>query len=152
MPELKIKNFVLPLHPYLRDLFFVNISLPLSLYMSWSEFCMIHVLCQLPDCLVWIFLTYRANSGISSQNKSIHFDWIYLVWLDSFCFAFLGWMTQRDFDILWMSGLRLIRTGIYVGYQDRNSSRLENFLDVETETHWDWEISWKLRPRLIKTG
>ena len=47
--------------------------------------------------------------------------WIYLVWLDSFSLP-------------------------------NKSTRLWYFVDVETETHWDWEISWMSRLRLIKTG
>ena len=70
--------------------------------------------------------------------------------LYSFCLAFLCSMNQRDFDILWMSRLRLIETGKFIGCRDRDSSRLRNFLDVETETHWDWKISWMSRPRLIE--
>jgi len=50
-----------------------------------------------------------------------------------------------------MSRLRLIETEKFVGCRDRDSSRLKNFLDVETETQRDWEICWMLRPRLIKT-
>ena len=61
-------------------------------------------------------------------------------------------MTQQDFDILLMSRLKLIETGIYVGCQDRDSSRLRYFLDVETKTHRDWKIYWMLRPRPVKTG
>ena len=36
------------------------------------------------------------------------------VWLDSFCLAFFGLMTQQDFDNLWMLRLGLIKTGIFV--------------------------------------
>ena len=56
------------------------------------------------------------------------------VCLDSFCLAFFGLMTQQDFDNLWMSRLGFIETGIYVGCQDRDSSRLRNFLHVETKS------------------
>ena len=65
--------------------------------------------------------------------------------------AFFGLMTQEYFDNLWISRPRLIETGINVWCRDRDSSRLRNFLDVETETHRDWKISWMLRPRLIET-
>ena len=61
-----------------------------------------------------------------------------------------------------MSRPRLIETKKFLGCRDRDtsrlgcrdrvSSRLRNFLDVETETHWDWEITWMSRPRLIETG
>ena len=33
----------------------------------------------------------------------------------------------------------------------KDSMRLGNLLDVETETHRDWEICWMSRPRLIET-
>ena len=36
--------------------------------------------------------------------------------------------------------------------RDRDSSRLEISVVVETETHRDWEILWLSRPRLIETG
>ena len=65
--------------------------------------------------------------------------------------AFFGLMTQKYFDNLWISRPRLIETGINVWCRDQDSSRLRNFLDVETETHRDWEISWMSRPRLIET-
>ena len=74
----------------------------------------------------------------TQSNKWIDFDWLYLVWLDSFCLAFLCLMTQQDFE--------------FCGCPDWDSSRLRYFLDVETETHWDWEISRMSRPRLIETG
>ena len=80
-------------------------------------------------------------------NKWIDFDWIYLVWLDSLCLAFLCRMNQRDFDILRMSRPRLIKTGKFLGCRDRDLSRLRNFLDVKTETHRDWKISWMSRLR-----
>ena len=70
-------------------------------------------------------------------NKWIDFDWIYLVWLDSLCLAFLCRMNQRDFDILRMSRPRLIKTGKFLGCWDRDLSRLENLMDVETETSHD---------------
>ena len=60
-------------------------------------------------------------------------------------------MTQQDFDILWMSRPRLIKTGKFIRRRDRDSSRLRDFLDVETETHRDWKISWMSRLRLIET-
>ena len=50
-----------------------------------------------------------------------------------------------------MSGPRLIETEKFLKCQDRDSSRLENFLDVKNETHRDWEISWMSRPRLIES-
>ena len=56
-------------------------------------------------------------------------------------------MTQEYFDNLW----RLIETKKFLGCRDRDSSRLRNFLDVETETHRDWKISGMSRPRLIET-
>ena len=87
----------------------------------------------------------------TQSNKWIDFDWLYLVWLDSFCLAFLCLMTQQDFEILWMSRLRLVETEIFLGCRDRDSLRLRNFLDVETETHRDWKISWMSRLRLIET-
>ena len=77
---------------------------------------------------------------------------MYLVWLESFSFAFLFLMTQQGFDILWMLRPRLSETGKFIGCQDQDSSRLRDFLDVETRTHQDWEISWMSKPRLIETG
>ena len=56
----------------------------------------------------------------------IKFGKIPIVWL------FFGLMTQQDFNDLGL-GLR-------------------NFLDIETETHRDWEISWMSRPRLFESG
>ena len=69
---------------------------------------------------------------------------------------------QKVVDILWMSRLRIIDTGIFVWCWDqdssilrnflnvdRDSSRQRNFLDVEIEIHRDWKISWMSRPRLI---
>ena len=54
-----------------------------------------------------------------------------------------------------MLRLRLVEVEIetekFLGCQDQDSSRLRNFLDVETETHRDWKISWMSRLRLIKT-
>ena len=47
-------------------------------------------------------------------------------------------MNQRDFDILWISRMRLIDTGKFIGCQDRDSLRLRNLLYVETETSQDW--------------
>ena len=88
----------------------------------------------------------------TQSNKWIDFDWLYLVWLDSFCLAFLCLMTQQDFEILWMSRLRLVETEIFLGCRDRDSSRLRNFSDVETETHRDWENQWMSRPRPVETG
>ena len=61
--------------------------------------------------------------------------WMNLFWFDSFCLAFL-WLNE---------------TLIFCGCRNRDSPRLENLLDVETETHWDWEISWMSKPRLIQT-
>ena len=49
-------------------------------------------------------------------------------------------MNQQDFDILWMSRPRLIETEKFLGCRDQDLLRLENFSDVETETHRDWEI------------
>ena len=67
-----------------------------------------------------------------------------------------------------MSKPRLIETEKFLGFQDRDSSRLKNdfdveakfieknFLNVETETHRDrethrnLEIQWMLRQRLSK--
>ena len=37
-----------------------------------------------------------------------------------------------------MSRLRLIETEKFLGYRDRDSSRLGNLMDVETETSRDW--------------
>ena len=54
-------------------------------------------------------------------------------------------------SISWMLRLRLIETEKFLGCRDRDSSRLGNLLDVETETHRDWEICWMSRPRLIET-
>ena len=39
-----------------------------------------------------------------------------------------------------MSRPRLIETEIFLGCQDRDSSRVRNILAVETKTHRDWEI------------
>ena len=50
-----------------------------------------------------------------------------------------------------MSRPRLIKTEKFLGCRDRDSSRLKNFWDVETETHQDWKISGMSRPRLIET-
>ena len=61
-------------------------------------------------------------------------------------------MTQQDFEILWMSRLRLVETEIFLGCRDRDSLRLRNFSDVETETHRDWENQWMSRPRPVETG
>ena len=44
-----------------------------------------------------------------------------------------------------------METEKFVGCRDRDSSRLKNFLDVETETHRDWKISWMTRLALIET-
>ena len=51
-----------------------------------------------------------------------------------------------------MSRLRLIETEKFVRCRDQDSSRLKNFIDVETETHRDWEICWMSRPRPVETG
>ena len=51
-----------------------------------------------------------------------------------------------------MLRLRLIETEKFLGCRDRDSSRLGNLLDVETETHRDWEICWMSRPRPVETG
>ena len=40
-----------------------------------------------------------------------------------------------------LSRQRLIKTGKFYRYQDRDSLRLKYFIDVETETHQDWKIS-----------
>ena len=40
----------------------------------------------------------------------------------------------------------------FCGCRDRDFSRLENSVVVETESHRDWEILWLSRPRLIETG
>ena len=71
-----------------------------------------------------------------------------LSWLNDYSWHF---KTQWDWEICWMSRLRLIETEKFVGWRDRDSSRLRNLLDVETKTHQDWKISWMLRPRLIET-
>ena len=56
--------------------------------------------------------------------------------------AFLGLMTQRDFDILGMSKLlllkRLIETEKFLGCPDQDSLRLGNLMDDETETGQNW--------------
>ena len=59
--------------------------------------------------------------------------------------------THRGWDICWMSRPRLIETKKFLGCRDRDSSRLRNFLDVETKTHWDREIPGMSKPRL-ETG
>ena len=68
-----------------------------------------------------------------------------------------------------MSRLRLIETGKFHRYWDRDSlrlrlietenfyrcrdsSRLRNFINVETKIYRDWEILWLSKPRLIDTG
>ena len=56
------------------------------------------------------------------------------------------------YEILFMSRPRLIETRKFCGCRDRDSSRLGNSLDVETDTHRDWETLLLLRPRLIETG
>ena len=43
------------------------------------------------------------------------------------------------------------KTLIICGCWDCDSKRLGCMLDVKTETHRDWEISWMSRPRLIET-
>ena len=48
--------------------------------------------------------------------------------------------THQDCDTCWNLRIRLIETEKFLGCRDRDSSRLSNFLDVETETHRDWEI------------
>ena len=40
--------------------------------------------------------------------------------------------THRDWDICWMSRLRLIETEKFLGCRDRDSLRLGNLMDVET--------------------
>ena len=50
-----------------------------------------------------------------------------------------------------LSRPRLIKTEKLYRYRDLDSSRLKTFIDVETESHRDWEVSWMLRPRLIET-
>ena len=51
-----------------------------------------------------------------------------------------------------LSRPRLIETEQFCRCRDRDSSRLGNFIDVETETYRDWEILWLSRPRPIETG
>ena len=51
-----------------------------------------------------------------------------------------------------LSRPRLIETEQFCRCRDRDSSRLGNFIDVETETYRDWEILRLSRPRLIETG
>ena len=82
----------------------------------------------------------------------MNFDWLYLLWLDSYYLAFLCLMTRQDFDILWMSRPRLIETGKFLGCRDwdssifekflgcrdRYSSRLGKLMDVETQISRDW--------------
>ena len=46
--------------------------------------------------------------------------------------------TYRDWKISWMSRPRLIETEKFLGFRDRDSSRLGNLMDVETETSRDW--------------
>ena len=43
-------------------------------------------------------------------------------------------------------------TEIYLRCRDGDSSRVRNFWDVETKTHRDWEIYWMSRPRPVETG
>jgi len=107
------------------------------------------------DWKIWVSMA-RPRPRLE-KSESQWRDWAKVVDTEtpsrlSHCLAaFLGLMTQEYFDNLWMSRPRLIETWIYVGCRDRDSSRLRNFLDVETETHRDWEISWMSRPRLIET-
>ena len=107
------------------------------------------------DWKIWVSMA-RPRPRLE-KSESQWRDWAKVVDTEtpsrlSHCLAaFFGLMTQEYFDNLWMSRPRLIETGIYVGCRDRDSSRLRNFLDVETETHRDWEISWMSRPRLIET-
>ena len=51
-----------------------------------------------------------------------------------------------------LSRPRLIETEQFCRCRDRDSSRLGNFIDVETETYRDWEILRLSRPRPIETG
>jgi len=66
----------------------------------------------------------------TQSNKWIDFDWLYLVRLDT--------ETHRDWEISWMSRPRLVKTEIFLGCRDRDSSRLGKSMDVETETSRDW--------------
>ena len=103
------------------------------IYMPWKEF-----------YFMWVrlvFLTFRANSAISSWSSLFRFPLFGYFWLNY----------SQDFNNLWILRKRLINTGIYDGCRDRELSRLRNFSDVETKTHRDWEISLILRLRLIKT-
>ena len=70
-------------------------------------------------------LTVLTQSSQVGVNELILIAFIYIVGLDSFWLAFLGLLTQRDFDIFWISRLRLIETGIDVGCQDQDSLRLK---------------------------
>ena len=47
---------------------------------------------------------------------------------------------------------RLIETEKFYRCRDRDSSRLGNFIDVETKPYQDWEMLRLSRPRPIKTG
>ena len=51
-----------------------------------------------------------------------------------------------------LSRSRLIETEQFCRCRDRDSSRLKNFIDIETETYRDWEILRLSRPRPIETG
>ena len=106
---------------------FTDLCFPHQWGGEWSTCHEMNSIFYMPDWLVWSF----------SQSSQVG-----QVWLDSFCLVFF-WlkMTQQDFDNLWMSRLWLIETGMYVGCRDRDSLRLRNILDVETETHRDWDIS-----------
>ena len=42
---------------------------------------------------------------------------------------------DQDREISWMLRPKLIETEQFPGFRDRDSSRLRNFWDVETETH-----------------
>ena len=49
-------------------------------------------------------------------------------------------VTHQDWDICWKTRPKLNETEKSLGCQDRDSSRLENFLDVKTETNRDRKI------------
>ena len=89
---------------------------------------------------------------------------IYMPW-NEFCMIWVlwqlpEWLTQPSQDGVWCcqkqtwSNKWFDFDWIYQVLLDSflDWSRLRNFLDVETKTHWDWKISWMFRPRLIVTG
>ena len=59
-------------------------------------------------------------------------------------------ITRRDFETrLWD---KILRRHFETRFRDTGYREENSRWDVETETHWDWEIWWMSRPRLIETG